>query len=315
MSALRAGDWVEVRPMAEVMATLDGQGALAGLPFMPEMAKYCGRRFQVFKSAHKTCDPTGLTNMRRMEDAVHLETRCDGSAHDGCEARCLLYWKTAWLKPVDGPGAAGIEDGDEPAPDIQALAIATRDAADGEVRYRCQATEIVRATTILSSKDPKQYAQDIASKNISIPHFARHFGAALAQSVTSRLGRLASRFGGGAQDRPTPPRAPSASLGLKPGDLVQIRSAKEIEATLDKNGKNRGLALEREMLRYSGRICRVAYRVGQIIDETTGRKIKLESDCIVLEGLTCAGLENRGRLFCPRSSFFYWREAWLKPVT
>ena len=32
--------------------------------------------------------------------AVHLETRCDGSAHGGCQASCLLFWKDAWLKPV-----------------------------------------------------------------------------------------------------------------------------------------------------------------------------------------------------------------------
>ena len=36
---------------------------------MPEMAKYCGRSFQVTKSAHKTCDPTGCTDLRRMNDA------------------------------------------------------------------------------------------------------------------------------------------------------------------------------------------------------------------------------------------------------
>ena len=29
---------------------------------------------------------------------MHLEDlRCDGSAHGGCQAGCLLYWKEAWL--------------------------------------------------------------------------------------------------------------------------------------------------------------------------------------------------------------------------
>ena len=28
------------------------------------------------------------------------------SAHGGCEALCLLFWKEAWLKKVEGPGNA-----------------------------------------------------------------------------------------------------------------------------------------------------------------------------------------------------------------
>ena len=40
---LRPGEWVEVRSAPEILATLDEQGALDGLVFMPEMLKYCGR--------------------------------------------------------------------------------------------------------------------------------------------------------------------------------------------------------------------------------------------------------------------------------
>jgi len=78
---LRAGDWVEVRSVEEILATLDDLGSLDGLPFMPEMLQYCGRRFQVFKSAHKTCDTIATYRNRRMNNAVHLEgLRCDGAA-------------------------------------------------------------------------------------------------------------------------------------------------------------------------------------------------------------------------------------------
>ena len=57
--AFRVGDWAEVRGLDEIMETLDAQGRLDGMPFMPEMARYCGFRFRIAKSAHKTCDPTG----------------------------------------------------------------------------------------------------------------------------------------------------------------------------------------------------------------------------------------------------------------
>src|SRR5262245_52431475 len=96
-SRLKAGEWVEVRSAEEILATLDDRQCLDDLPFMPEMLQYCGKRFRVFKSAHKTCDTVERwTVMRRMTSAVHLEgLRCDGGAHDGCQAGCLLFWKDA----------------------------------------------------------------------------------------------------------------------------------------------------------------------------------------------------------------------------
>src|SRR5713226_8291671 len=99
---LRVGDWVEVRSKDEILRTLDGKGRLDGMIFMPEMFKFCGKRFQVYKRAHKTCDYTTSApyRTRRVDRTVHLETRCDGEAHGGCQADCLLYWKEAWLKPV-----------------------------------------------------------------------------------------------------------------------------------------------------------------------------------------------------------------------
>ena len=63
---LRAGDWVEVRSSEEILATLDERGRLEALPFMPEMLQYCGKRFRVYKSAHKTCDTIETYKGRRM---------------------------------------------------------------------------------------------------------------------------------------------------------------------------------------------------------------------------------------------------------
>src|SRR2546425_499560 len=91
---LRVGEWVEVRSAKEILATLNNDQCLEGLPFMPEMLQYCGKRFRVYKSAHKTCDTIETFRIRRMTNTVHLgELRCGGEAHGGCQAGCLLFWK------------------------------------------------------------------------------------------------------------------------------------------------------------------------------------------------------------------------------
>jgi len=71
---------------------------------------------------------------------------------------------------------------------------------------------------------------------------------------------------------------------------------------------------EQEMLRYCGKSFRVLGRVNRLIDEKSGRMIRLVNDCIILDGPHCAGLDNYARLFCPRSPYFYWREAWLERI-
>ena len=97
---LRAGDWVEVRSKEEILRSLDKNGRLEELPFMPQMFQYCGQRFKVFKRAHKTCDTINDTGGRRLSNGIHLDLRCDGKAYGGCQAGCLIFWKDAWLKPV-----------------------------------------------------------------------------------------------------------------------------------------------------------------------------------------------------------------------
>jgi hypothetical protein len=81
---LRVGELVEVRSEPEILATLDENGELESLPFMPEMLQFCGQRFRVDKLALKLCDTIDWTGMYRMRHAVHLQgVRCDGQAHAG----------------------------------------------------------------------------------------------------------------------------------------------------------------------------------------------------------------------------------------
>ena len=70
---LLAGDIVEVRSKEEILKSLDANGCFEGVPFMPEMFQYCGRRMKVYKRAHKTCDFVTNTGSRRLSNSVHLQ--------------------------------------------------------------------------------------------------------------------------------------------------------------------------------------------------------------------------------------------------
>jgi hypothetical protein len=101
------------------------------------------------------------------------------------------------------------------------------------------------------------------------------------------------------------------NLNLQPGDLVRIKSKREIIATLDKNNRNRGLFFDHEMAAYCGRTARVQGRVNKLIEEANGEMIEIKSDCILLEGVVCVADYH---LFCTRAIYSYWRELWLEKI-
>lgn len=98
---------------------------------------------------------------------------------------------------------------------------------------------------------------------------------------------------------------------LQPGDTVRIRSKDEVAKTLNAELLNRGMGFDGEMARFCGRTTRVARRIDYIIDERTGRMIRMKNPCIVLEGVVCEGAYN---LSCPRAITPYWREIWLEKI-
>jgi hypothetical protein len=108
---------------------------------------------------------------------------------------------------------------------------------------------------------------------------------------------------------------PTGRLDLKPGEYVRIKAQTEIEQTIDKNGKNRGLSFDREeMAPYCGRVVKVRKSVTKIIDEPTGKMLHMKQPCIMLEEVVCKAEYASCRLNCPRAFPPYWREIWLERV-
>jgi hypothetical protein len=337
-SALRVGEWVEVRRAEEILATLDGKGELEGLPFMPEMLAFCGRRLRVYRTAHKTCDTiSGRLVARRMERVVHLEgARCDGAAHGGCQAACLVFWKEAWLRRVEPAqghvlwralrrGASREAEAAGRGCTRADLEAQTRRSGDAG-SYRCQVTQLLEASSPLPWWQPRQYLEDWLSGNWSLGEILRSallrtiyrgvlFGRGyklkrpLYDALARLLGEPAWPYAVGTLTGPTP----SEKLELRAGERVQVKSHAEILATL-KGHNNRGLGFSPEMVRYCGGTYVVRDRVERIIDEKTGKLMRFDSDCIILENVICRSECSTRRLFCPRSIYPYWREIWLRRV-
>ncbi|MEJ2118527.1 MAG: hypothetical protein P8Y36_11805 [Alphaproteobacteria bacterium] len=298
------GDWVEVRSLEEIILTLDDTNSLADLPFMPEMVKYCGRRFRIMKSAHKTCDPSGRSKLRRMENAVHLDTRCDGSGHDGCEARCLIFWKTDWLKKVEGDNNA--EPPAAAPQDIERLQRTTK--VDAE-RYRCQLTHLPDATTKLPLWNVGHYFKDLTTHNISFKLLFTTVPKTFLNEFYTRIIAPLPRAIKRSMAKSSETSKTAGILNLQPNELVQEQ---EILATLDKKQKYRGMRFELEMFRYCGKTFRVSHRMTKAISEHTGKMLRFKKDGVVLDGVACRGLDSVMRLFCQRAALYYWREAWLQ---
>jgi hypothetical protein len=329
---LKVGDWVEIRSKEEILRTLDADGRLDGMPFMPEMFQMCGTKFQVYKRAHKTCDTVFPVRGRRVSRAVHLETRCDGSAHGGCQAGCLLFWKEAWLKPAN-------KQNDAPALSMPSVACTEQDvrartqvsAKDGEPRYVCQATQLPYATTTLKWWDVRQYVEDYWSGNVTFWQVFSGLVYSIYYNVSeTRIGigplmrwfydQFHSLWRGTAfpQHKGTIPvgeATPTADLNLQSGELVRVKSHREILRTLTTDGRNRGMRWDAELVPYCGGTYRVLRRVHRIIDEKTGKMLEMKSPCIVLDSVFCRSRYSACRMFCPRSIFSYWREIWLERVS
>jgi len=309
---MRVGNWVVVRSANEILSTLDDNGTLDGLPFMPEMLAWCGKLFRVQRLVDKTCVEGHAMRRFPANDVVVLEgRRCDGGSHDGCNHGCRIYWKQAWLRPVDTDDA-GIEPVNA---DLDKLRARLKVKSD-ERRYFCQSTELYKSTEAFPT-DKKHWRARIAlieiqNGDIRIVQALQLFLAFLWQKMLRTLGY---------DDwlRGPRKRTPTQSLNLQPGELVRVKSRTQIAQTLDHKMSNRGLSVCYEMMRCCGREAEVRYRVDRLINETTGVMREI-TDTVVLSSMRGCGSLGEECLCagepgdCPRGELMYWREIWLERV-
>ena len=302
-AGLRSGEWVEVRSAEEIAGTLDANGTLDGLPFMPEMLNYCGRRFRVLRQAEKTCVEVagGDYAIREFQgnDVVLLEgLRCSGANHDWCQRACMLFWKMAWLQRASG---------DRPAPPAGAAGrdklLSSLKTISEPGRYFCQSTELVRATGSLPrARILLKCLRDVRSGAVGALKMMRLILVPLWRKATVRFRRpLVGAL----------TQTPVGQLGLQPGEIVRVKSLEQIVQTLDQKGRNRGLQCYVELGQFSGRSYRVRTRLDRMIAEPTGQMRKVQGT-VILEDNNCLCANVLGG--CPRQDYTYWREVWLERV-
>ncbi len=296
---LIVGDLVEVRPWEEIRATLDGQGCLDGLPFMPEMLALCGRRMRVFKSMHRLFDYRKSRQMRHMDGAVLLVGAvCDGSRHGGCEAACHSIWKAAWLRRVSASDAA-----------LAAAAPAASPAhawpgTEGP-HYRCQLTELQAASRPVGDWSPVNFVRPLVSGNVA--------PAAFAVGWLTHLFNLVQRWRGGVGfptlEPPAPGFAPQDDLRLQPGDAVRVRPSAELRAAMNEQLAHRGLYFEEDMLKHCGQRQVVQAEVRRLIDIVSGEMRTMKTPAYLLRGVHFSG---ERQMFNAQYEPLFWRAAWLQ---
>ncbi len=104
---LRPGDWVQVKSLSEISATLDSHRRNRGLEFSRYMIPFCGGIYRVSALMESFIDERS-GELRRLENTVVLEgVSCGGETTSGlCRRAELLYWREIWLRPVASPPSA-----------------------------------------------------------------------------------------------------------------------------------------------------------------------------------------------------------------
>jgi hypothetical protein len=298
---LRPGDIVEVKAPEEIIQTLDADGALDHLPFMPEMIGFCGNRFQVSRRALNTCVSGPNAGMRVFpkDDVVLLDDlRCSGADHDGCQKGCVIFWREAWLRKVESSGPSKVAD------------LKENERLRGRLKtlihanaYFCQASEVLKVTKTLSrwERIPNIF-REIRVGNCNPLEMAQRIGIWFLW----RMRRVIL----GPYGRGNKKRTPTECLNLQRGERVEVKSMDEIIETLNKAASNRGLVFFTNMRLLCGREQRVENRLDKIIVDGTGEMREMHNT-VFLEGSHC-GCSHVAFGGCSRAEFAYWREIWLR---
>lgn len=107
LPVLEAGDWVRVKSLEEINATLNMWRQLRGCAFMEEMEPYCGTVQRVLRPVRRFVDERDLRVVRSKGIVLLEGLVCRGTAGIGpCDRNCLYFWRVEWLEKIPPPETA-----------------------------------------------------------------------------------------------------------------------------------------------------------------------------------------------------------------
>jgi metal-dependent hydrolase (beta-lactamase superfamily II) len=95
----KTDQWITVRSLKEIKATLNYNKELNGCSFLPEMSEYCGTKQQVLKCMDRFVDEHDL-RVKKSSGIVLLDgVTCQGKSDSiTCDRSCFYLWRKEWLK-------------------------------------------------------------------------------------------------------------------------------------------------------------------------------------------------------------------------
>jgi hypothetical protein len=98
------GDLVTVRPLEQIVPTLNRDSKNRGLWFDVEMIKHCGQQYRVQGRVERIIDAATGRLLEMKSPCIVLENadcsgefQCFGAQHE------YLYWRDVWLAKVEPP--------------------------------------------------------------------------------------------------------------------------------------------------------------------------------------------------------------------
>lgn len=104
---LEPGALVRVKSKEAIRATLDADNRYERLAYMDVvMDRYCGRTLRVRNRVERFFDERNWRMMKLKNVVILEDTYCQPAVSDpvpwaGCQRSCFLFWKEAWLEPLE----------------------------------------------------------------------------------------------------------------------------------------------------------------------------------------------------------------------
>lgn len=102
--SLQEGDLVRVRPIREIVGTLNFRQKLGGCFFLEDMENFCGGEYVVEKKVGHFFDELAYRYYKTSDVVLLRNVCCTGNlplVKYTCNRSCLYFWKEAWLQKIN----------------------------------------------------------------------------------------------------------------------------------------------------------------------------------------------------------------------